>query len=605
MGGFESISVSGWERRAAILGRLSFRQFRGFISSLTSMLWQSVPRPSRYCVRAPFFAVVAFAALSFGVLAQPITPPSVTDPGRLRERFDVPVAPAPEAHLPELKGTAREAVPESVKAIRVTLREIRFEGATVFTPEQLRQQTDAYLGHEISGGDIFGLAQELTAYYRNAGYFLSLVIVPPQSLVEGRLTLRVIEGYVNAVFIEGDERVRTELTAIGEKIMATRPLRAEVLERYLLIANEFPGVQLRSVLTPSETVGAADLTLIASVKAVEGFASVDNYGTRYMGPNQATLGFSVNQLLGVNDQLRYIGVGTGDTEMSYNQLAYSQVLNEEGWKVGVTLSQARTQPGDSLKSYDIRGRSEGMSLSLGYPVLRTRNQSLLGRLVYDNTDVDTNVLGVRTTEDRIRALRAGLSWQLLDRFDGQNTLDVDISQGVGGTTKGDPLKSRVGADGMFSKLVFDYTRFQPLSARWGLSVGVAGQYADSPLLSSEQFALGGRRFGRAYDAAELVGDRGMALRLEPRYTGSSTLSWLPAYHLLGFYDIGEVTKVGVQSAGTPATQSLASAGVGTRLFLAGNVTAQVEAAWPLTKPLASAPDSGKAVRLLASVMVRF
>ncbi len=548
---------------------------------------------------------LALAVWACGALAQVDTSPPTTDPGRLRQRFDVPVSPATGVQLPELKAGA-EGVPEAVKAIRVTLREIRIDGATVFTPEQLRAQTDAYLGREISGSDIFGLAQALTAHYRNAGYILSLVVVPPQSLGDGVLTLRVIEGYIAEVYVEGDARVASELTAMAEKIKASRPLQAQVLERYLLIANEFPGVQLRSVLSPSQIVGAADLTLVATVKSIEGFASVDNYGSRYMGPNQATLGVSANQLLGVNDQWRYIGVGTGGTEMAYHQLSYNQTLNGEGVKVGVSVSQARTQPGDTLRAFDVRGRSESVLLSLGYPLLRTRNQSLLTRLVYDTTDIDSDVNGSRRTEDRIRALRAGLSWLLYDRFDGQNTLEVDLSQGVGGTTKGDALKSREGADGMFSKLVFDYTRVQPLSARWALTLGAAGQWSgDTPLLSSEQFALGGRRFGHAYDAAELVGDRGLAVRLEPRFSGSTTQPWLPAYQLLGFYEIGEVTKVGVQSAGTAATQSLASAGFGARLFLVGNVMAQLEAVWPLTKPLANAGGNDKAARLLASLMVRF
>lgn len=575
-------------------------------NGVTGRQWAAAGGLACACI-ARWVCVLGLAVVSAAAHAQAEPPPASTDPGRLRERFDVPVSPPREAQLPELKAGAREEVPEAVKAIRVTLREIQVDGSTVFTPAQLREQTDTYLGREITGSDIFGLAQALTAFYRNAGYFLSLVIVPPQTLTDGRLTLRVIEGYVHEVYIEGDERVRKELAAIGEEIKSIRPLRAEVLERYLLIANEFPGTQLRSVLTPSDVPGAADLTLIAKIKNVEGFASIDNYGTRYLGPNQAMVGVSVNQLLGVNDQWRYIGVGTGDTEMAYHQLAYSQTLNHEGLKVGVTVSQARTQPGDSLKANNILGRSEGVSLSLGYPLLRTRNQSLLSRLVYDVTDIDGSSGGTSTTEDRIRAVRAGLSWLLLDRWDGQNTLELDVSQGVGGTTRTDPLKSRAGADGLFSKLTFDYTRVQPLSARWALTLGVLGQWTgDTPLLSSEQLALGGRRIGRAYESAELVGDRGLALRLEPRYQASSTLSWLPAYQLLGFYEIGEVTQVVVQSAGTPATQSLASAGIGARLFMAGNLTAQMEAVWPLTKPLASStPDSGKSMRLLASLMVRF
>jgi len=555
----------------------------------------------RPLVRARRIAVGLLGLAAAVALAQP-----VTDPARLRERLDAPPPAAAPLALPEFSGGPRDVAPEALRAVRVTLSLVVVEGATVFTAQELSVLAAPYVGRPVTGTDIFGLAQAMTAHYRNAGYFLSTVVVPPQSLAQGRLTLRVIEGYINTVFIEGDERMRPHLAAIGERIRASRPLRADVLERYLLTANEFPGLQLRSVLTPSDVVGAADLTLIGKVAPLEGYASVDNYGTRYLGPNQATIGVSANQLFGMNDQLRYLGVGTGDTEMSYHQLSYAQVLNEQGWRLGLTLFQARTQPGDSLAVQDIRGRADGVSITVAYPVLRTRNRSLLARLAYDSTDIDTDTLGVRTVEDRIRALRLGLSWQQLDRWDGQHTLDVDVSQGVGGTDKNAPLKSRQDADGMFSKLTFDYVRFQPLTARWGFTLGLGGQWTgDTPLLSSEQYALGGRRYGRAYEAAELVGDRAIALRLEPRYAGTTGASWLPAYHLLGFYDVGQVTHVGTLAADAPVTQSLASAGLGARLFMPGQVTAQVEAVWPLTRPLASAPDNGKAVRLLGSLTVRF
>ncbi|MBI2745098.1 MAG: ShlB/FhaC/HecB family hemolysin secretion/activation protein [Burkholderiales bacterium] len=543
---------------------------------------------------------------AWGALAQAVVPPATAEPGRLRERFDAPPSAPVDAQLPELKGATEAVLPEAVRALRVTLRAIRVEGSTVYTPAQWQVQTGAYLGREISGSDIFALAQALTVQYRNDGYFLSVVIVPPQSLADGTLTLRAVEGYVASVRIEGDPRVRPQLEEIAAKIQASRPLSAQVLERYLLIANDFPGVQLRSVLSPSQTVGAADLTLIASVKDVEGFASIDNYGTRYLGPNQATVGITGNQLLGVNDQWRFIGAGTGNTQMSFAQLSYSQVLNGEGLALGLSASQARTQPGDTLRAFDVRGYSDAFALTLSSPWLRTRNHSLLARVTYDQADIRSEILGARVSDDKIRALRTGLTWRRLDALDGQNNLDVDFSRGLGGTQGGDALKSRVGADGHFSKLTFDYARYQPLGGRWGLTTGLAGQWtADTPLLSSEQFALGGRRYGRAYEAAELVGDRGFALRLEPRYAVPVGGNGLRSYHLFSFYDIGEVSKVGNQSASTPVSQSLASAGFGTRLFMAGPATAQFEAAWPLTKPVASLPDDGKAVRLLASLLIQF
>jgi hemolysin activation/secretion protein len=61
----------------------------------------------------------------------------------------------------------------------------------------LQARADTYTGREITGNDILELASSLTAMYRNAGYILSLVVVPPQSLSDGTLTLRVVEGYID------------------------------------------------------------------------------------------------------------------------------------------------------------------------------------------------------------------------------------------------------------------------------------------------------------------------------------------------------------------------------------------------------------------------
>ena len=118
-------------------------------------------------------------------LAQPTQVPATADPGRLRERLDAPATAPSEASLPEPKGAAQDVLPEAVRALRVTLRAIRVEGSTVYSDAQWQVYTGPYLGREISGADIFALAQALTVRYRNDGYFLSVVIVPPQSLVAG------------------------------------------------------------------------------------------------------------------------------------------------------------------------------------------------------------------------------------------------------------------------------------------------------------------------------------------------------------------------------------------------------------------------------------
>jgi len=543
------------------------------------------------------------------MLAAAQTVPPTADPGRLRERFDVEPGADAVSKPPEAAAQAPAELPDSLRSIRVTLKAIRVEGSGALPPAILEARTDAYLGREISGSDILALASSLTAMYRNAGYILSLVVVPPQSLSGGTLTLQVVEGYISSVAVQAGEgvsaHVREALGDIGERIKASRPLHAAVLERYLLIANDFPGIELRSVLAPSQVQGAADLTLVASVRKMEGFASVDNYGSRYLGPGQILAGVTGHQLLGVNDQWRAVAVGTGNREMAYGQLAYSQVVNNEGLRLSAAVSRARTQPGDVLQPFDVRGAADTTSVSASYPLLRSRNESVVARASYDHSDIRTDILGTRVIEDRIRALRLGLAWRVLDRLDGQNVLDIEFSQGLGGTEEADLLKSRAGAKGVFNKLSFDYERVQFFSANTSLAFGIAGQWANTPLLSSEQYALGGRRYGRAYEPAELVGERALAFRIEPRYAGALDAPGFRSYQSFAFYDIGKVWRVGAPAAGVPRSQSLASAGVGVRLFLQNNIAASVEAALPLTKTVASERSSAKDIRLLGSLLVRF
>jgi hemolysin activation/secretion protein len=534
-------------------------------------------------------------------------PPSI-DPGRIDERVAPERKPAPRPALPEVP-MPRGEVPESFKSVKVALREVRIDGTSLLLP-QAQGLASGYTGRQVTGVEIFELARAMTAMYRNAGYLLTVVVVPPQDLSGGRLTLRVVEGYIADVRVEGDPAVASDLAALGERIKASRPLHADDLERYLLLANDLPGVRVRAVLAPSKTVGAADLTLVATVKRFDAYASLDNYGSKYLGPGQFTVGLGANQLLGVNDQWRFVGITTGNGELNYGQLSYSQVVTHEGLRLGASVWQSRTQPGDVLEPFDLRGRADTGVLSAIYPVLRTRNQSVIGRVLFDarniTTDAPSNGTRALLLEDHIRALRLGATWLSTDVLDGQNAVDAELSQGVGGTRKNDPLSSRPDADGHFTKVVVDYERLQRLSSRFGITLGAAGQWTNEPLLTSEMYALGGRRFGRAYEPAELVGDRALAFRAEPAYFDRVELF---AYQLYVYYDVAKVWYQDVATANTTTrpAQSLASAGFGTRIAASEAVSFGLELAKPLTRPIASyvASGHGDRARVLASVTVRF
>ena len=101
---------------------------------------------------------------------------------------------------------------------------------------------------------------------------------------DGTVSLRVFEGYVESAVYQGAD-VPEAVRSYVQKIIGARPLTAAVLERYLLLINDIPGVTAHAALAQSAaTTGAAELTLVAAVQKVAGDAAIDNRLTRSLGP---------------------------------------------------------------------------------------------------------------------------------------------------------------------------------------------------------------------------------------------------------------------------------------------------------------------------------
>jgi hemolysin activation/secretion protein len=118
----------------------------------------------------------------------------------------------------------------------------------------------------------------------------------------------------------------------------------------------------------------------------------------------------------------------------------------------------------------------------------------------------------------------------------------------------------------------------------GLYAAVTAQTSfGDPLLSAEQFGVGGATFGRGYEPSELTGDKGIAVKVELQYNQQlkPIASELQYY---GFYDVGVVGDV-LANAGVPSSQSLASVGGGVRYDLPCGFSGLFEVAKPLTKPV--------------------
>ncbi len=545
--------------------------------------------------------LASLCALS--AFAQVVVPPAA-DPGVQQRRFRE--LPKPAATAAPIAGPERLPMPADPDAVRFTLRSVSVEGATIYTQAELATAFSDAIGKEATLGTVFAIAERLTARYRNDGYVLSQVIVPPQDVSSGDLRLVAIEGTVSDVQVEGDIDRPRLWEQRSARIEAGKPATARLLERELLLSNDLPGAGVRAVLTPGTEVGSSTLVLAAASEPVLGYARVANRGSRFLGPYQGELGVSLNSLFGLYDQTTLRAIHTPDGEFGLYAIDHSEQLDSRGTVLRLSFSYTRTHPGATLAELDVAGSSYSGSVGVEHPLLRSRAANVTASVRFDYLDSDNDLSGLALSSDRIRTLSAGFNADWVDRLEGVNLARFDLARGLDvlDASGESDTTTHPGASSEFTTLNARVQRLQRIGGGVNLQLTAAGQYALDRLLSSSQFTFGGSDLGRGYDSAELIGDHGVAGGVELQWGLATGLSWMESFQLFGAYDYGVVWQ---RDRTLPDRRSSgSSAALGTRLNLTPWLSGELEVALPLTRPATiDRSDGEREPRFFFAVTARY
>lgn len=559
--------------------------------------------------RGWFFSVAI--VFSMAILPSLGSAQSSANPSRIDDRL------RPRQVTPTLKAPLElPAVPETRPEGGTDLPEFRiegviFDGSKTLPDARLQAAARPYLNRQITLQDVYDLADKVTALYRASGYVLSRAVVPAQQIDNGFLTIKIVEGFIDKVDIQGDVGgARRLLEEQARRLTQTRPLTAAILERELLLAGDLAGLTVRSVLTPSETeIGAADLTLIVEAKPVDLYLAADNYGSRYLGREEIIGQVYANDLFDLAGQVGVTAVVTpeGGPEMAYGALSYEIPLTADGLSLFSSYSYSRTRPGEELKQVDTKGKAEALRIEMSYPFLRARDFNLTGTLgLYGGNVSSENMTLQPIFEDKIRHAFARIFVNGLDETGGYNTATVSYYQGVpwfGASQKGDPNLSQPEADNDYQILNFDVSRWQPLVGDFSLLLAAGGQTSfNNTLLASEEWSIGGSKFSRAFDPSEISGEKGLAGSIELQYTPPVQASWLSNSQFFGFYEGGIVSQT-VILPGEDKTASILSLGGGVRTTLKGRVNAELFIAQPFSRHVNA--EGNRKTRMFFSVSTSF
>ena len=486
--------------------------------------------------------------------------------------------PTKEAPLPA--DASRASTTVNAPAVQpFLLKEVIVDGATVFDAAAFRPCYADYLLHTVGANELARIAQDMTARYRDAGYFLSRAIIPAQDIVDGRLHIQIVEGYVSAVAIEGDD-VQT-LAAYADDLLAERPARLATLERTLYLMGDVAGIQFKSSRMAPDGDDLARHKLIVTASHVRFDASLysDNRGTPDAGELETYLRAGASSLLSFGDKLSvgFFFVPDQPSELALGEVNYIAALGYDGATLTLNGTASRNDQGDNPPGLANESDSVRFFAQLNYPLIRGRSQSLWLHGGIESLRIRDEVAGALSYKDDLAIVHAAATLRQAVG-DGLASFYVEVADGFARAPTGVP-HSRADADGRFVKASLQATLVQNLGSGFSAFGEVDGQVADRPLFSAEEFALGGARIGRGYDTGEITGEDGVGGVAELRFS-DTPCDWL-GYQVYGFYDAGIVWDENATPGGGDAT--LNSTGAGVRLSLPHALSLSYEAAKPLTR----------------------
>ena len=541
---------------------------------------------------APLFTLALLLADIGSSHAQNAPATGSTRPQQAMEEPPVPRS-VPESTVPLF---LEQMAPEAAADVVFTFQQLRLEGATALPEEVLRAAWPHEPGTSATVADVFRFADAVTRIYDAAGYALSFGLVPEQQIEDGIVTVRIVEGFVDNIEFIGEETEQLQGSAVLRKaeriavhILDSRPLRTADLERYVLLVDDLPGLQVATSLmaSPAALGGSTLRIAVTERRPVEVQLGFNNSLPESLQRDIFGGSVQANGLMTGATTLRLGGWYSADSDIYHSASAdLATVVGTQGLTLGLSGFYSESDPeGDLLSALEYLGRTAFISAYANFPVLRTRSRNLTLGVSVGLSDTETEILSIGLTEDKLRTVEAYATYDFADRTGAVNYFRLGLEQGI--DTLDAIGNSRANGDLEYTVATLDIQSDRPLFILSAGSLAVRLQLrgqatvGSNAVFSAAECGYGGRQFGRGFDPATLLGDHCVLGSAELRWTGPIGAANGDIY---AFADGGIAYQKGALVAGEARDRKATSAGAGFRLRFSDRVYAAVEAAWPMKDP---------------------
>jgi len=401
-----------------------------------------------------------------------------------------------------------------------TIRRFEITGNSLYPTEILQEVLKEFIGPDKAADDVEKARALLEKFYQENGYVRVLVNIPEQVVENGTIKLQVTESRIGKVLVTGNRYFTKEM--ILHELPALQPgkiLYVPDVEKELRNLNRNQNLTVRLSLQPGRDLGVDDVLLkVEDSLPLNGRLELSNRSTHNTSE------------LRLNGMLRYDNLWQKGHSVSLQYqtapqkpkevqvVGASYVLPAPWAEKHLLATYALWTDSDTAfgEGFSVTGKGfiVGARYLLPLPQLDRYFHSL--SLGVDYKDFQETVGFVGEEDSRSEApisylpfaveyngtfvgetgatrLKAGLNWAFRGLMASQKEFD----------------NKRLYARGDYLYLKYGLERNQKLPWEMRLNIGVDGQIASEPLVSSEQFSAGGMESVRGYKESDSLGDDGI------------------------------------------------------------------------------------------------
>ena len=501
-----------------------------------------------------------------------------------------------KAEAPRIELEKEKENPFAEQTVSFVLKNLRITGSTIFKPEALRPIYKDYIGKQVAFKDLEEIATGIKDRYKKKGYLTTDVYIPEQDIAQGEVEIRVSEGKLGQLKVEGNKWFSGALLA---KLIHTRKneiLNIFKLQKDMLRLNQNPDLDVTAVLAPGKEPGTTDIVLkVKDIYPYHAGVNFDNQGTRLVGKDRGSLAFRSTNLTGNFDS---IAVNTLRSRTSSGEfLSYAVLLDTYGNRLGIDLTNFNMKLGREFSDLDITGSTQIVTPHVSRELYLSQDFQAYADLGMDIKSIKKKNSGDTIADDQIRLPFAALDLSKTDALlGGGQTIfaprfSFSTDRFLGASSRDHPSASRPDTGGFFFK--YDQALNRTQRAPFDSFISIRSQFlaASHTLPSSEQLQLGGANSVRGYPEGEFLADTGAIINLEWAFPGyifpkeyklpHGQAALRDQFQPVIFMDLGQ-GKLKKLAPGEKRSRSLMGAGAGIRFQFNRNFFLRLDWAKHLT-----------------------